>query len=885
MLRGGSFSFVRRLGVVLLVVFCPPVFAQDSRDPHKLLQEADRLAWLRAWTRAAPLYAEAERLFAARGDRRNTLYAQINRLRGELPRLAVPDVSQRLADYLEDPIVQADERLRLRCLIIKGETDEDLDPSLSAQSWQQALQFAEKLGERGWANRAQGELGLVAFLLGDVNNAVIKVGQALKVAESNGDVSSVVRWLTLFGHGYVELGRPEQALDFYDRAMKVAAGVPELQFPLMTYVGRGDALTRLGRMDEAERLLDAALAEARRQGALGYQAELTLKKGLIAYERKQTENAVTLLASATDLARRAGGNRILASIALELARIQRASGRSADAERTLRDGIAKARSMGERLLLPRLLAQLADLRASRGQHSDASSLLAEATDLLEGLLTRASSPWARSRVVNGMDDVLRARIRLEGSRGQSPNQLFAALEQAKGRSLLELLTSTPLAEISKPVELSAGERKLAALQLQLLRATSQNERERLLNDIFVAEEHLAPAATALFSRTRTAARKPVLSDVQRALRPDEVLLDFALAEPSSFVVIVTRRRARIQKLAGQAAIERAVELVLKGVHAGEDVSGHARSTRELLLNGVSELAGHVRAIISPDGILHHLPFELLETQSGRRLLESHIVSYVPSGSVLAVLRDHRVGPTPLHTALAISASPTNATPTQSTNGDSLLAVIERGAYDLDVSKLQPLRSANDEARSVGAALGADKSTVLLGESATELNLKRQPLHDFRVVHFAVHGLISTRVPARSALLLKPAGQEDGLLQAREILTLRLAADLVTLSACDSGTGTIHGREGVASLVRPFLAAGGRTVVANLWTADDGFSLALMREFYRQVAAGKDIASALRQAKLTMVEQYGPRALAKFWSGVLAYGDAAGTVVVPNAASN
>jgi hypothetical protein len=209
MSRGLSLSFVRRAGFVLLVVFCQSVGAQQAPDPHKLIAEADRLAWLRAWSRAMPLYAEAERLFAARGDRRNALYAQINKLRGELPTLPVPEVSERLAAYLEDPIVLADDRLRLRCLIIKGDTDADLDPSVAAQSWLEALRLAERLGESAWANRARGELGLVAFLLGDVGGAVIKLGTALKTAESNGDVPSVVRWLTLFGHGYTELGRPE----------------------------------------------------------------------------------------------------------------------------------------------------------------------------------------------------------------------------------------------------------------------------------------------------------------------------------------------------------------------------------------------------------------------------------------------------------------------------------------------------------------------------------------------------------------------------------------------------------------------------------------------------------------------------------------------------
>ncbi len=99
---------------------------QAAAEPSHLLQEADRLAWLRAWTAAAPLYAEAERQFVKSGDQRNALYARIGHLRAQLPRLAVPDVSAQLEEYLDLPLVQTDERLRLRCLVIKGEVDEDL---------------------------------------------------------------------------------------------------------------------------------------------------------------------------------------------------------------------------------------------------------------------------------------------------------------------------------------------------------------------------------------------------------------------------------------------------------------------------------------------------------------------------------------------------------------------------------------------------------------------------------------------------------------------------------------------------------------------------------------------------------------------------------------
>jgi len=205
-------------------------------------------------------------------------------------------------------------------------------------------------------------------------------------------------------------------------------------------------------------------------------------------------------------------------------------------------------------------------------------------------------------------------------------------------------------------------------------------------------------------------------------------------------------------------------------------------------------------------------------------------------------------------------------------------------YDLDGAALSPLPSADDEARSVAATLGGPGTTVLLGESATERALKQQPLGDYRVIHFAVHGIVSTKYPARSALILLPGGGEDGLLQAREILSLRLRAALVTLSACDTGAGGLYGQEGVSSLVRPFLAVGARTVVANLWSADDTFSLAIMREFYRQLAAGADKGEALRKAKLTMLRRFGPQAVPKLWSGLLMYGDSVGAVIKPPGAA-
>jgi CHAT domain-containing protein len=364
-----------------------------------------------------------------------------------------------------------------------------------------------------------------------------------------------------------------------------------------------------------------------------------------------------------------------------------------------------------------------------------------------------------------------------------------------------------------------------------------------------------------------------------------MFVEFALADPESYSIVVTRHSARLQRLPGRGAIESQIEPLLKAVRSEKSHDAEARRAGEMLLDGMPELAAHTRLVVSPDGDLHQLPFELLVDASGAQLLRTHIVSYVPSGSVLAILRRRQAHAAPARAALAISAAPVMEAAVERTVAVSRPAggSVPRGVYDLDAASLPALPSANAEAQAVGEILGSSTSAVLLGEAANEQEFKRQPLQDFQVLHFAVHGILSTKIPTRSALVLRPAGSEDGLLQAGEILTLHLRADVVTLSACDTGSGAVHGQDGVSSLVRPFLAAGAHSVVANLWAADDQFSLSLMREFYRRLAAGADVADALRSAKLRLLEQFGPQAVAKLWSGVLAYGDGASVLERPGAA--
>ncbi len=157
----------------------------------------------------------------------------------------------------------------------------------------------------------------------------------------------------------------------------------------------------------------------------------------------------------------------------------------------------------------------------------------------------------------------------------------------------------------------------------------------------------------------------------------------------------------------------------------------ARSAYAALLGFVPELGAKRRLVVSPDGELHQLPFELLTQKNGERLLDSHVVSYVQSGSVLAVLRAGKTSRTPARRTLAVSSSPVGAPPVV-----TAITAVTRSVYDLDIAKMRPLPAADDEVRSVGSILGTEQTTVLLGDEATEAEVKRQPLQDFQVMHFA-----------------------------------------------------------------------------------------------------------------------------------------------------
>jgi len=203
-----------------------------------------------------------------------------------------------------------------------------------------------------------------------------------------------------------------------------------------------------------------------------------------------------------------------------------------------------------------------------------------------------------------------------------------------------------------------------------------------------------------------------------------------------------------------------------------------------------------------------------------------------------------------------------------------------GMVDFKGNPLPNLPETKEEITAAAKVFGSS-SVLLLGANATEAGFKSEPLDHFRIIHIAAHGITSARFPDRAALVLgqDSARHDDGLLQAREIRDLHLNAQLVTLSACDTGAGRLEGEEGIESLERAFLFVGARSVLASLWAASDIYTTSLMARFYEHVAAGQDEGEALRQAKLDLLREFRGPATPFFWAGFILTGDGSERVTV------
>jgi CHAT domain-containing protein len=424
---------------------------------------------------------------------------------------------------------------------------------------------------------------------------------------------------------------------------------------------------------------------------------------------------------------------------------------------------------------------------------------------------------------------------------------------------------------------------------------------------------------------------------QQVLDDNTLLLEYSLGEERSYLWAVTKTGITSYSLPPRADIEAAAQEFYKQLTSGEEVSPEVgMKLSQMLLAPVANQLGQKRLLIVSDGALQSIPFAALpipantqvsvlpETRRGINssansssrlkttqtlinsplertlaisqgfkpladvnpytpLLVQHEIVTLPSASTLAVLRRELKGRSPAAKTVAVIADPVFSTkddrflssqPPQS-NTTTRTSEAKRSATDIGVT-LDRLKYSRTEAETILSLVPATERSSALDFAASRATATSPDLAQYRMVHFATHGLLNNVHPELSGVVLSLVDEKgadtDGFLRLHDIFNLNLPAELVVLSACETGLGKDVQGEGLVGLTRGFMYAGAKRVAVSLWSVNDVATSELMKRFYQQMLEkGVNPVAALRAAQLEMMKTQAWKA-PYYWAAFVVQGE-------------
>jgi CHAT domain-containing protein len=845
----------------------------------ELLRQADLFAERYQWETALPLYKEAEKQFLNAGDINRAWLARLGGIRASVKEHPPQQLYDALKREIEHPPGNRTPAMYLRALFLKADVESDVDAlcagtfstSLRRREWQTILTLSQMLGDSHLESRAQGELGLLKVLDGDPAGSD-EVSAILWRTVENGDAMNELRFRTAIANLYYSAGRSHDAIGHLDRAIELAERKQALSY-FPAFFEKAVILMASDRLQDALPLIEHCVSQARITGSATNNAQALYLQGSLYYRYGRLDKSILLLKRSLNLATEIGYHRLISGISLDLSQIHRTRDDLWKALDCADVGLQSSLKAGDPMESILHLQNKAAIRAGQGRVVEADRLYSEALQSLNGLLQKFTSAHARAFIVARMSSLYMDYFSLCLHKLNDPAKAFIILEQARGRSISDSLRGRRTESTTRGGENPSGkyEESLSRLQAKLWVKRDPQEHRRIQSEIFDMEQHLGSSREAGRHNIDAQIFSPIpLSEVQKSLYPAEVILEYVLGEPSSTCLAISRSGVRGITLASRRIIEVAVTGYRKEILQGRDGAQHAQKLYDFLLAPIPDLDAKLRIAIIPDGLLHLLPFEALPTPSGQLLLESRMIDYSPAAAVTYILRKSPAIRTGKRKFLGVGDV---RYPDSAGSG---------ATYFNNLSRSARLEGSLEEISSIAKAMKRVTETVtLLGESANESAIKSLNLEDYDILHFAVHGISDPNYPARSALLFGTRIDEmdDGIFQAWEISRLRLKTDLVVLSACDTATGKVLEQEGVSNLVKAFLLAGARTVVASIWPMEDRSTAELMSRFYSYLAKGMDKGSALRHAKLDFIKEYKGNALPKHWAGIIMIGESSDSLFV------
>lgn len=717
---------------------------------------------------------------------------------------------------------------------------------------------------------------------GALGEALVRLREARDLYHGTGNASYEVRVLHQLGALYLDLGDLKGAQESFQEGLALVSG--------KSSEGEARFLNRLGwtlylggDMEAALLSLGGALELSREKDLPAEIAQVLDYTGLIYVDTGRAREGLQLLREALALRRqnhdRLGGGKSLLSIG----RAWQALEDLDQAAASFHEALELGRQMGDTTLVATCLYHWALLDRQRGDLHQALGRIQEALQIIESVRSRVTSEKLRitflasKRAWYELDIDLRMRLEeKEPGRGYAAAALETS-ERARSRGLLDLIAEgrinvqEGIAPELRRREMELGAR-LSWIQEQIGLAPdpaseSATELRDQLDEVGREMEQLEEEIRLQHPRYAEV-RYPTplrLGQIQGLLDEGTTLLEYFVGREGSFLFLVTREGFSAHRLPPADVLRQNVQalrttLLRSSILTLERFRREAGGLHDTLLGPLAAALEHTPdLLISPDGPLTVLPFEVLLTDSSRGasykdlsyLLREHSVSYVPSASVLAGLREPR--------------------PEAKVDGGMRKRLVAFGDPIYPAAQLaaSPLRGPVSPAaapqlpgtgREVDAIAGlypeAEVARYVRGE-ATEENVKDNPLlQTAQRIHFATHGLVDEARPHLSGLMLTrlPGSREDGLLQVHEIFNLRLDADLVTLSACETGLGEQVTGEGMVGLTRAFLYAGARSLIVSLWPVSDLSTPELMTSFYRHLGDTRTKTAALRRAKLERIDK-------------------------------
>jgi CHAT domain-containing protein/Tfp pilus assembly protein PilF len=750
------------------------------------------------------------------------------------------------------------------------------DYDLALEALRKSLALRQEIDDKPGIAAAMGNMAVVYRSQGNYSLAMDYYQKSRKQVEESGDRAEMAATFNNIAGIYSSQGNYELAREFFQRSLTIKE-------ELKDRAGVARTLNNLGTLYRSQG--DYDLARDYYQKSLALAEALTDKEGIaitlaevghLHLSQSDYDMALDRYQKSLKLSEELEMKRQVVINLAGIGEAQRLKGNYAQALESAERAVAIARQIEDREELPEPLTTAGRIYASIQKPVQARQSFEEAIATIEELrFLVAGGEQEQQRFFEDKLAPYHATVELLVTGNQTGDALIFA-ERAKARVLLDVLQSGR-ASLTKAMTAREMEQE-QRLNNQLISLNAQISRERLrpkpdagrLADLKAQLqktrlEHEGFQIDLYAShpevKVRRGEMKPLALEQARDLLPDaqSALLEYVVTDERTYLFALTKN-------AGTTIELKVYPLEIKGKELGDRAArfretlakgspGFRQPARELydllLKPAAAQLQGKTSLVIVPDGALWELPFQALQPSPTRYLIEDCAIAFAPSLTALREMIRLRDG-----------KKDSAGSPTLLAFGNPALGkqTVERVKSVLMDEKLDPLPEAERQVKVMKQIYGAAKSKVYIGAEAREERAKAEA-GGYRILHLATHGILNDSSPMYSHVLLAQAegdANEDGLLEAWEIMKLDLKADLTVLSACETARGRVGAGEGMIGLSWALFVAGCPTSVVSQWKVDSASTTELMLEFHRQLksqmansAGSFSAARGLREAALKL----------------------------------